>query len=137
MSLRYHEIAERDHRILNPFTNDQLMLLGELCRLEPGQRHLDLCSGKGEMLCRWSETFGTTGIGVDISKVFLEAANRRAAELSVEDEVTFVHANAATYSIAAGAFDVVSCIGATWIGRAWPEHSRSCALDLLVPTACS
>ena len=36
MSLRFHEIAEGDHRILNPFTHDKLMLLGEVCRLQPG-----------------------------------------------------------------------------------------------------
>ena len=116
MSLRFHEIAERDHRILNPFTEDQLRLLGELCRLMPGQRHLDLCSGKGEMLSTWSAQYGTVGTGVDISKVFLTAAQERAAELGVADRVTFVRANASTYEIAPAAFDVVSCIGATWIG---------------------
>jgi hypothetical protein len=52
LTLRFHELSERDNRILNPFTERQLMLLGELCRIRPGQRQLDLCSGKGEMLCR-------------------------------------------------------------------------------------
>ena len=49
MSLRYHEIAEAYHRILNPFSEDQLMLLGDICSLQPDDRQLDLACGKGEM----------------------------------------------------------------------------------------
>lgn len=117
MSLRFHEIAETNHRILNPFTEQQLMLLGELCRIKPGHLHLDLCSGKGEMLARWSAAYGHSGTGVDISKVFLAAAEARAAELGVSDRVSFVRANAATYDVELNGYDIVSCIGATWIGN--------------------
>lgn len=52
--LRYYEIAEAEHRIRNPFTDQKLVLLGQLCRLRPGQRLLDLACGKGELLCRWA-----------------------------------------------------------------------------------
>ena len=116
MSLRIHEIAEGNHRILNPFTEEKLMLLGEVCRLRPGMRQLDLCCGKGEMLCQWSRRWSITGVGVDISKVFLSAARTRAAEMGVERGITFVEADAGLYKAEAHAFDVVSCIGATWIG---------------------
>jgi hypothetical protein len=116
MSLRFHEISEANHRILNPFTEEKLLLLGEVCRLEPGQRQLDLACGKGEMLCRWANRFGIGGVGVDLSAVFLAAAQARAAELGVADRVTFELANAGEYHAAPAAFDVVSCIGATWIG---------------------
>ena len=117
MSLRYHEIAEQNHTILNPFTQEQLMLLGDMCKLRPEMRHLDLCCGKAEMLCRWSAQFGIQGTGVDISKVFLAAARQRAAELGVADRLAFVEGDAGTYPIPIGEFDVVSCIGATWIGN--------------------
>ena len=53
MSLRHHEIAEADHRILNPFTDDKLRLLGEVAGVGPGTRVLDLACGKGEMLGRY------------------------------------------------------------------------------------
>lgn len=86
MSLRYHEIAEGNHRILNPFTEEKLMLLGQICRLRQGQSLLDLCCGKGEMLLRWSQAYGITGTGVDISAVFLEAAQQRAFELDVSNK---------------------------------------------------
>lgn len=117
MSLRFHEIAEGDHRILNPFSPEKLRLLGEICRLRAGQTQLDLASGKGEMLCQWASRHGIRGIGVDLSVVFSEAARARAAELGVSDRVSFVQSDAATYmkSLESDA-DIVSCIGATWIG---------------------
>ena len=117
MSLRFHEIAEANHRILNPFTEAQLMLLGDVCGLRSTMRQLDLCCGKAEMLCRWSAQYGIQGTGVDISKVFLAAAHQRAAELQVTDNLTLVEADAGKYPVDDGAFDIVSCIGATWIGN--------------------
>ncbi|MBN1286510.1 MAG: class I SAM-dependent methyltransferase [Anaerolineae bacterium] len=116
MSLRYHEIAEAEHRILNPFTEAKLMHLGEICRLRPGMRQLDLACGQGEMLCRWAEKYGITGTGVDISTVFTGIARKRAEELGVADKVEFVCTDANGYTEQSGKYDIVSCIGATWIG---------------------
>lgn len=116
MSLRFHELAEARHHILNPFTAEQLRLLGQICRLQPQMQLLDLCCGKGEMLCRWSAEWGISGAGVDISAVFLAAARQRAQELQVEDRLTFIEADAAAYPVAPHGFDIMSCLGATWIG---------------------
>ncbi len=116
MSLRYHEIAEGTHRILNPFSEEKLMLVAEICRLHPGINQLDLACGKGEMLCQWAYRYGINGVGVDISRVFLSAAQERAKELDVANKVSFVEGDAGTYPHDHRSFDVVSCIGATWIG---------------------
>jgi len=116
MSLRHHEIAEANHRILNPLVEPQLRLLGSIARVGPDTRHLDLACGKGELLCRWAEWFGGGGVGVDLSPTFSAAARERAVELGVADRVEIVTSDAAAYEIAPGAFDIVSCIGATWIG---------------------
>lgn len=116
MSLRHHEIAEAYHRILNPFTDEKLRVIGEVAGVGPGTRVLDLASGKGEMLCRWAEWFGAGGIGVDISEVFVADARARADELGVAGRVTFERQDASSFTIEPGAFDVASCIGATWIG---------------------
>ena len=117
MSLRFHEISEQNHRILNPFTEQQLQLLGEICQLTAPMHQLDLCCGKGEMLCRWSAQYGITGMGVDISPVFLKAARQRALDLQCSERLTFVEADAGKYSFLAGTFNIASCIGATWIGN--------------------
>lgn len=82
MSLRFHEISEAGHRILNPFTEDKLRLLGEVSGVRPGTRILDLACGKGELLCRWAECFDSEGVGVDISPVFLFDAEPGARELA-------------------------------------------------------
>jgi SAM-dependent methyltransferase len=116
MSLRIHEIAEASHRILNPFSEQKLNLLGDICRLQPGYRQLDLACGKGEMLCRWAADHGIEGHGVDLSDVFLRAAQGRAVELGVADRVRFEQADASIHPLPASAYDVVSCLGATWIG---------------------
>ncbi len=114
--VRQHEIAEAEHRILNPFSDEKLMLLGEICRLRAGQRQLDLACGKGEMLCRWAARFGIEGLGIDISEVFLAAARERAEEFNVADRVRFERGDAGRFEADAPSYDIVSCIGATWIG---------------------
>ncbi len=102
MSLRHHEIAEANHRILDPFTEAKLRLLGEVAGVGPGTRVLDLACGKGEMLCRWAGWFGSGGVGVDLSEVFLAAAHERAQELGVGDRVSFVQGDAGAYEAAPG-----------------------------------
>ena len=114
--LRQHELAEAGLRILNPFTDQQFMQLGDVSRIGPATRVLDLACGKGEMLCRWAAAFGCGGHGVDISEVFLAAARARADELNVSDRVSFEHGDAGRYRPEPVAHDVVSCLGATWIG---------------------
>jgi SAM-dependent methyltransferase len=116
MNLVFHERAESAHRILNPLTEEKLALVGEICRLEPALQLLDLACGKAELLCSWAARYGVQGVGVDVSEVFLEAARARAAELTVEAQVELVHGKAEDYQAAPQAFDIVSCIGATWIG---------------------
>jgi SAM-dependent methyltransferase len=116
MSLRFYEISEIRHRIQNPYTDEKLMMLGDICQLKPGMQQLDLGCGKGEMLGRWSQKYGISGTGVDISEAFLSAARQRAEELGVSDKLTFVQSDAAEYPVERQQFDIVSCIGATWIG---------------------
>ena len=116
MSLRFHEIAEGDHRILNPFSSAKLDLLAEICRPEAGQRHLDLACGKGELLCRWARDHATVGVGVDVSEVFTAAARRRVAELHLTSSVDIVVGEAGSHDTGPEPFDIVSCLGATWIG---------------------
>ncbi len=114
--LRQHEIAEASHRILNPFTDQKLELLGELCQWRRDMHLLDLASGKGEMLCTWARRHGIQGLGVNISGVFVPAARDRAAHLGVADRVRFVQADASTFRAGPASFDAIACIGATWIG---------------------
>jgi SAM-dependent methyltransferase len=80
---------------------------------------LDLACGTGEMLCTWARDHQVTGTGIDISTVFIARARTRAAELAVDERVSFVHGDAAGH-VADTTVGIASCIGATWIGAGVP-----------------
>lgn len=48
--------------------------------------------------------------------MFVADARARAKEAGAAGRVEFVEQDAASYEAGAGSFDVVSCLGATWIG---------------------
>ncbi|MBR0565602.1 class I SAM-dependent methyltransferase [Azoarcus sp. L1K30] len=112
---RIFNITESAHRIHNPFTPDKYATLGEALRLQPEARVLDLGSGSGEMLCTWARDHGITGTGVDMSPLFTGQAKRRAEELGVAHQLTFIHDDAAGY-VSDDKVSVAACVGATWIG---------------------
>ncbi len=120
MSLRFFEIAEADLRIHNPINEESLMKLGAVCRPTAQTTMLDLACGTAEMLCLWAAAYGMRGIGIDLSPAFAAGAQRRAAELEVADRVTILQGDAAQPAALlpdpTARFDMVSCIGATWIG---------------------
>ena len=112
---RHFVIRESTHRIHDPLTPAKLARLGEALLLHPGQRLLDLACGLGELLCTWARDHAITGVGVDISSAFIDAARARADELGVADRVSFEHGDASEV-VASEPVDVASCLGATWIG---------------------
>lgn len=112
---RIFNITESAHRIHNPLTPEKLASLGAALRLERGARVLDLGSGSGEMLCTWARDHGIIGTGIDMSQLFTGQAKRRAVELGVADQVSFIHGDAAGY-VSEEKVDVAACVGATWIG---------------------
>jgi SAM-dependent methyltransferase len=120
MNMRFIAIAEAGLRIQNPFSEEKLMFLGDLCRqlgyLQPGTQLLDLACGHGEMLSRWAQRYGILGTGVDINPAFIATARQRAEELGVAAQVEFVQGDAAQHSQAFHIYDIVSCLGASEIG---------------------
>ena len=119
MSLRFHEISEARNRILNPFNAAKLELLGDIAYegRDGDVSQLDLCCGKGEMMFLWAQRYALEGTGVDISQVFLSEAEERSSLLGLDDCISFVHDESARYVRGCSdVFDLVSCIGATWIG---------------------
>jgi SAM-dependent methyltransferase len=112
---RIFSVTESAHRIHNPFTPENLSTLGAALRLEAGDRILDLGSGSGETLCSWARDYKIIGVGVDLSQLFSGQARLRAKELGIEDQVEFIHGDAAGY-VATEKVAVAACLGATWIG---------------------
>ncbi|MBC8098787.1 MAG: class I SAM-dependent methyltransferase [Armatimonadetes bacterium] len=116
MSHRFYEIAANGQRIQNPLSAAKLALLGEVCQLKHGMRHLDLACGKGELLAQWARVYGVVGVGVDANDAYIAAAKLRADELEVYDQLTFVVDAAEQYPQDYHQFDVVSCLGGSWMG---------------------
>jgi SAM-dependent methyltransferase len=114
---RYHEISESTHRIMNPLSLEKLLLLGDICRIGSDTRLLDLACGKGEMLCLFAEKYGAKGVGIDLHPPFVTAARDRAHDLGVDELITIEEGDAGDLSGVTGSFGIVSCIGATWIGK--------------------
>jgi ubiquinone/menaquinone biosynthesis C-methylase UbiE len=114
--LRFHEISESSHLIMNPLSSSKLDLLGKICGLDARSRVLDLACGKGALLARFAERWGSSGVGVDIHPAFLQAAREHASTLGVSEQVSLVEADAKEADAVEGVFEVVSCLGASWIG---------------------
>lgn len=120
---RHHTIRESSHRVINPLSETKLAALGRALFIEPGWTALDLACGKGELLCTWARDHGLQGEGVDISSVFVAAAQARAVELGVDEKVTFVHSDASDW-VSQEPVNLAICLGATWIGDGMPGTVR-------------
>jgi SAM-dependent methyltransferase len=111
----FHGIAEREHEIQNPISADKIRLLGERMGLAPGQRVLDLACGRGGPALVLASTFGCEIVGVEKATEFAAAARDRVAAAGLGGLIEIHEQDAADFPIGAEAWDVVLCLGATWI----------------------
>lgn len=114
-SMEFHEIAEANHLILNPISLNKVLRLGEICNMDEFSRVLDLGCGKGEVLCQWALNYNIKGTGVDHNELFIQQAKERSDELKVWSQVNFVDNDIQDFVQPFHQYDIVSCLGATWI----------------------
>lgn len=114
--LLFQEIAEAEHRIQNPISLSKIMQLADICQVNAFTRVLDLACGKGEMLCQWAVQHDIKGAGIDINETYIQLAKERSDELKVWSSLNFDVSDASSYIEPFHSYDIVSCIGATWIG---------------------
>ena len=112
---RYFVVAERDHILQNPTSEEKLLLLGERLRLGRGSRMLDVASGKGGPAVLLATRFGCAVEGIEIAPEFHATAVERAATEGLADRVTFELADAASASFEPSAYDVAMCLGASFV----------------------
>ena len=87
-----------------------------LLRLAPEDRVLEIAAGKGEFLIRLAEQYEIEGIGVDLSPYFVSDARKKHQERIPNAKLSFVEMDGADYQPKARRdFDLVACIGASWI----------------------
>jgi SAM-dependent methyltransferase len=113
---RFFDITHREHVVWNPISIEKLEELIALLRLRPGARVLDIASGKGEFLVRLAERYGIEGVGVDLSPYCVADARRKHQQRVPEARLRFLEMEGADYTPdEPETFDVVACIGASWI----------------------
>ncbi|HET6623207.1 MAG TPA: class I SAM-dependent methyltransferase [Gaiellaceae bacterium] len=112
---RYFVVAEREHELQNPTSEEKLLLLGRRLRLGPDSRVLDVASGRGGPAILLAGEFGCTIEGIEIAAEFHAAAVERAASAGVGELVSFRLADAAREELPANAYDVALCLGASFV----------------------
>jgi SAM-dependent methyltransferase len=125
---RLYDITCREHVLCNPMSVEKLEELIALLRLGPGARVLDIATGKAEFLVRLAERYGIEGVGVDLSPYCIADARRKHQQRAPGAQLRFLHMDGADYvPEEPESFDMVACIGASWIFGGY--HGTLRALD--------
>jgi len=114
---KFFNITHRDHIICNPMSLEKIGQLITLLPLKPGARVLDIATGKGEFLIRLAEQYRQIiGTGIDFSPYCINDAQKKHQERVPEAQLHFLEMDGAKYvPKKLESFDLVSCIGASWI----------------------
>jgi len=112
---RYYVVAERDHEIQNPTSEEKLLLLGERLRLGPESRLLDVASGRGGPALLLAGRFGCSIHGIEIAPEFHAVAVERAEAAGLADRVSFELGDGAAARLEPGSYDVAMCLGASFV----------------------
>jgi hypothetical protein len=113
---KFFDITHREHVLCNPISIEKVEELIALLRLGPGARVLEIATGKAEFLIRLAEENGIEGIGIDLSPYFISDAEEKHAQRVPDTRLEFLEMDGADYEPdEPESFDVVACIGASWI----------------------
>ena len=113
---KYFDITHKYHILCNPTSNEKFERFCNLLNLSKDSRVLDIACGKGEVLIRLAEKYGISGVGVDISPFCVRDCKEKHRQRAPETDLTFIELDGAKYQPASGElFDVVMCIGASWV----------------------
>ncbi len=114
---KFYNITHREHILCNPMSLEKLEELIALLPLQPGARVLDIATGKGEFLIRLAERYRQiTGTGIDFSPYCIADVRKKHQKRIPDARLQFLEMDGAKYvPETPESFDLVSCIGASWI----------------------
>jgi hypothetical protein len=113
---KYFDITHREHVFCNPMSAEKFEELMELLRLKPGAQVLEIATGKGEFIIRLAERYAIGGVGIDLSPYCISDAEAKRRARVPDAPLTFLKLDGADYEPEQpGSFDLVACIGASWI----------------------
>ncbi len=114
---KFFDITHREHIICNPMSLEKLGQLITLLSLKPGALVLEIATGKGEFLIRLAErNRQMIGTGIDLSPYFIADVQKKHQTRVPDARLRFLEMDGAEYNPEAPeSFDLVACIGASWI----------------------
>ena len=121
------EVFEALHhgmRICNPMTGADLDVVLDALAPHPGERWLDVACGHGELLIRGAERAEIAGVGVDLSPWVLVRSLEAALERKVANRLEWRLGDAHDLG-KDERFDIVSCLGASWIWHGFAGTARA------------
>jgi SAM-dependent methyltransferase len=125
---RYHIVAEREHEIQNPTSEEKLLLLGKRLRLGSESRVLDIASGRGGPAVLLAEAFRCRIDGIEIAPEFHAAAVERAHARGLSQLVSFRLGDASREALPAGEYDAALCLGASFVYGSLADTVEALAL---------
>ena len=112
---RYFVVAEAEHEIQNPTSEEKLLLLGKRLGLGADSRVLDIASGRGGPALLLTREFGCTWHGVELSPDFHAVAVERAEQAGLADRLSFVLGDGAQATFVPESYDAALCLGASFV----------------------
>jgi len=127
---RYPIVAERDHELQNPTTEQKLLLLGERLRLGPDSHVLDIASGRGGRALVFAREFGCRVDAIELRPEFHAVAVARVVAAGLSELVSLRLGDASREELPNSTYDVAMCLGASFV---WGGLAGT--LDALEPVA--
>lgn len=113
---KFFDITHREHILCNPMSIEKFEQLVALVHLRPGARVLEIATGKGEFIIRLAERYSIEGVGVDLSPYCIADAKKKHQKRVPDARLIFLEMDGADYEPEKPeGFDLVACIGASWI----------------------
>jgi precorrin-6B methylase 2 len=125
----WYAVAERDHIIQNPTSEEKIRLVGERLGLTPETTVLDVACGKAGPAVVLAGTYGCRITGIERAPEFAQAACERVEAAGLTDRIEIVQEDAAERTFEPERYDVAMCLGASFI---WDGLLG--ALSALTPT---
>ncbi len=113
--LEIKNISERFMELINPTSPEKIIQVGRTIGLQEGDQVLDMGCGFGELLLLWAEHFGIQGVGVEVRAPACHRAQAKINQRGLEDRIQIVCQDGAAYPIKKNSFDVITCLGASFI----------------------
>jgi SAM-dependent methyltransferase len=113
--LELKDIAEVDIELINPTTPEKILTIGRVAGMAPGKTLIDYGCGYAEPLLLWAESFGISGVGIDIRQQAVGRARQKIAGRGLSERLQIVHGPGADYECQPGSFDFAACVGASFV----------------------